>query len=176
MNTNHDLERLISRFLDDEASAAERAALRKLARSDTSAEALFEEHAALDREIRAALRRGLGRPLHARRAQPVWRSVGRAAALGLAACLAAFMWLGPTELRPARPQNPHDRLNAASWFGGNSINAPRTAGGDEWIADAPPARADVPARRWIVVPSGRDGELLVIEVPPPRTPLRQRDF
>lgn len=171
MKTNNDLERLISRFLDDEASPAERSALRQQTARDAAAEALFEDHAALDREIRGALRRSLGRPLQTRRPQPLWQRVGQAFALGIAACLAAMLWVRPAEPARSNPHAAHEQVNSASWFGGSALPAPAPAPGDEWSSEIARPRE----HRWIVIPSGRAGDVLIIEMDQP--PARDgRDF
>ena len=71
MNESAELERLISRFLDDECSADERRVLHRTLRDDPAAAALYEEYTALDREIGHAMRSALGRHTHL----PVGRSL-----------------------------------------------------------------------------------------------------
>ncbi len=168
MSTNLDIERLISRFLDDEASHAERAELRRKTAQDPAAEALFEDHAALDREIHAALRRSLGRPLQTRRPQPFWQRAGQALALGIAACLAAMIWVRPADQAQKSAHPAREQVNAASWFGGNPAPTVAPTPGDEWSAEAGP-RPRPREHRWIVVPSGRSGDVLIIEMEQPRT-------
>ncbi len=178
MNERQDqLERLISRFLDDEARADERRALRETLRQDAHAHALFEEHSALDREIGTAMRRAMRRGVRGSARRAWWLSVARNLALATAACIGAAVWM-----RPAAPQTPAERqragrTEAASWF------APPVEAGDQ-LRDStaryerPAVGVVAPSENWIVVPGERPGEFLVVEVQRVRTrtlPIQQ-DF
>jgi hypothetical protein len=156
-----DLERLISRYLDGESPPRERRELNDRLRRDPRAAALFEEHSALDREVKSALRYALDRPPVAGRVLPRWERLARVVALAAAACLAAMFWLTPNRSAPGS----HDRAaaQAASWF------APPPTFGDTLIAqperfNRPQIRVDRPNTNWILVPSDKPGEFLVIEV------------
>ncbi len=166
------LERLISRCLDGEASAEERRDLQRALRRNPSADALFEEYAALDREAGHAIRAAVAAP----GIGPVLRrpSIWREAGLALAACVAMLVWLQPLERPSAGGAADASR---ASWF------APPPTTTDSWTDDARSVeRLGVPMadtdREWIVVPGERPGEYLVIEVNRTRTRLLQlrRDF
>jgi ferric-dicitrate binding protein FerR (iron transport regulator) len=88
------LERLISRVLDREASSAERRELNRRTLADPRAAQLYEEYAALDREIGAALRSAM-RPARRLFPGPLWRRIGQAGMLAVAACLALVIWMRP---------------------------------------------------------------------------------
>ncbi|MBI5863752.1 MAG: hypothetical protein HZB38_04445 [Planctomycetes bacterium] len=156
----NNLERLVSRYLDDECSVEERRQLRQLLRKDAEAEAFFEETAALDREIGRAMRHALGRPVVLRRQSPRWIQIGRAIALGAAACL-AWVFLNPGG--SATSQRPEQgRPMRASWFA--PPPAPADTMSDTRGYDRPQVRLDNTESRWIVVPGERPGEFLVVEV------------
>ena len=110
----HGLERLISRYLDDECTRLERRELNAKLRRDPQAAALFEEHAALDREVKHALRAALRHTPERRRPLP------------------------PTA-GDAFVENPERFKRPVNWVG-------------------------KPEAKWIIVPSDRPGEYLVIEV------------
>jgi len=162
-----ELERLISRYLDDEATRAERRELRRLERSDPTAAALVDEYATLDREIGRALRTALGRsyPLPARHA-PWWR-IGELVAVAAAACLMAMVWMNTS--RVTSPPGGNGRVQAASsWF------APPAAQADRF--EPLPDSYERPRQRlrdtdldWILIPGDRPGEFMVIEVNRART-------
>ena len=175
MSSDHDhLERLITRRLDNECTPQQRAWLDELLARDPAAAALFDSYRRLDQQVGDALRSELARPLD-RSAGPVI-NVRRTAWLAAAACLALLLWLAPEGRQPARPgATPTRASSAGSWF------APPPAG-DTYVEQAELAQgvAERPAEtRWIVVPSGRPGEFLVIEVNrviPKRAARLARDF
>lgn len=162
MNEPGELERLITRHLDDACGPDERRRLERLTRRDPRAEAMFEEYAALDREVGAAMRQALGRSAgkRLRGGGGGWTRWRRALSVGMAACLAGVLWLAPPERAPtargprqagslfAAPPTAHDTLDqrGASVFG------------------RPQIRVDVPDREWILVPGEVPGEYLVVEV------------
>jgi len=157
----HDLERLISRCLDDECTPAERRALNAQLRRDASAAALFEEHSALDREVKQALSRGLRRPVAGRRVRSLRERVARICVVAAAACLALLFWIEPD--RQTSSQHAGMAPQSPSWFA-----SPPTMG-DTLIEqpvrfDRPQIRVGKPDVGWILVPSDTPGEFLVIEV------------
>lgn len=156
----HDLERLISRYLDDECTRPERRELNARLRHDPHAAALFEEHAALDREVKHALRAALRHTPERRRPLPLWERTARVVVVAAAACLAVMFWLAP----PHKPGTSEPaQAGAGSWF----ANLPTT--GDTFVErperfNRPVNWVGKPEGRWIIVPSDRPGEYLVIEV------------
>lgn len=164
----NDFERLVSRYLDEECSPEERRQLESLLHRDRDAEAFFEETAALDREIGRLMRQSLGRSVVVRRPAARWRRAMRYSALAVAAC--AGLLLSPqgwwSIFGPPAADEPGEsgrQPARASWF------APPPAGGDIYGPDARPferaqVRVDKSDREWIVVPSERPGEFLVVEV------------
>lgn len=159
------LERLISRYLDEESTSAERRELKGVLRRDPAAEALFEEHRSLDREVRVALRRSLGRPLGVRTIS-LRRQIGRATAIGVAACLALALWIDPPgRYAPTRRSSEQAGMVAprASWF--DNLPMPRDSFREDAPRDGrPKVRLYDTQRRWIVVPGKKPGEYLLIEV------------
>ncbi len=93
---DENLERLISRFLDREDTAADRRALNARVDADQAARALLDEQVALDNEVRRALRQAMRRSYPTRvPTGSVWIRIGRSAALAAAACLALLIWISP---------------------------------------------------------------------------------
>ena len=169
----HDLERLISRHLDDEATVDERRELNARMRRDPGAAALFQEYAELDREMKYALRSALG--LSPVRSVPDWQRALRVFALAAAACVAVMFWSLPSRER-ATPGEPGP-VQAGSWF------APLPAAGDTLVKlparfDRPEIRFTRPQTDWVVIPSETPGEFLVIQVNrvPTRTVRVHKDF
>ncbi|RMF78828.1 MAG: hypothetical protein D6744_09695, partial [Planctomycetota bacterium] len=112
------LERLISRFLDDEADSRQRREMKTLMRRDPQAAALFDELAAIDREASLAMRRALGRASSTPRRRSARARIVRVAGLAAAACLAAMFW---TPTHSAAPQRDGGASQASfgvgrSWF------------------------------------------------------------
>lgn len=165
------LERLISRYLDGEAHAAERRELRRRLRQDPVAKALFEEQSLLDRQIARAMRQALRRPVMRAGFRSAWVQTLRGAALAAAACLATVA-IGLREPRGTRPTPMHQ---AASLF----LPVPE----DSVRRETPLyARPGLPVqdseREWILLPGERPEEYLVIEVNRIHTRLLRvhRDF
>ncbi len=163
---NERLELLITRFLDREAGLSERRELRSLLRRDARAAALFEDLAALDREISRAMHRALRRrPLGP---SPLWIRTAQSVGLAAAACIGAFAWLSAPSGQRGGGNAPQfgAPTQASAWF------APPTLGDSydaAYVDPALPQRASRPANgKWIVVPSDRPGEFLIIEVQRPR--------
>ena len=163
------IERLISRYLDDEADAGERRQLTTLVRRDPQAAALFDEQAALDREISIALRKALRRPLARPRRLRVWPRVFRTVGVAAAACLAAVFWTQPQGAPPAPDGTAHGSFGVGrSWF------APPPASVDTLVDtpdvfERPGVHLRAADRNWIVVPGDAPGEFLIVEVKRVRT-------
>ena len=170
----HDLERLISRHLDDECTPRQRRELNARVRREPAAAALFEEHRALDHEIRHALRRALGHAPSRHRPLPLWERAARVFAVAAAASLAAAFWFTPAQ---DASSNSRAAAQGRSWFasppsvGDTLIDTPRRF-------NRPQIRVGRPDTNWIVIPSETPGEFLVIEVNRvlTRTVHIQRDF
>jgi len=158
--THPEIERLISRFLDDECSEAERRTLKTTLRRDPAAALFLDESQDLDREMNYALRAAMGRSPLRRRAVPLWSRVGRWVGVGIAASVALVLWLSPS----ASPERGvGERRHASSWF------APIPNPGDTFVDEAkeferPRTYLDGSQREWIVIPSDRRGEFLIVEV------------
>jgi anti-sigma factor RsiW len=158
-----DIERLISRYLDGECTSAERRELEDRTRRDPAAAELLEEYAALDRQFHSALRETLLRPAARPRPVPLWERGARVGILAVAACLAVLLWFSPsnrtTERGPAKATvHPN-----SSWFA-----VPPNAG-DALVErsvqpDRPASWVGKPETDWIVIPTEKKGEFLVIQV------------
>ena len=155
-----ELERLISRCLDDECSRDEQRELNATMRRDPEAAALFEEHAALDREVKHALRAALHHRPGRHRPLPLWERLARVGVVAAAACLAVMFWFAPQR----EPGNREaTQAGVQSWF------ASPPAAGDSFVENPERFNRTVdwvgkPESKWIVVPSDQPGEYLVIEV------------
>lgn len=168
MNEAQDkLERLITRELDGEIDAAGRRELRRLLR-DPAAAALYDDTAALDREIGAGLRQALGRPA-VRVRLTSWHRIGRTALMAAAAGLAAILWYRPAPPAggPGAGGKPQ-QAGMASWF------VPSMPPGDavEPLSTAyvrPELRVRGTEREWILIPGDQPGSIMVIEVDRVRT-------
>ncbi len=161
------LERLITRYLDQEAMPAERAELRRVLDADPAAQALYHELSALDVEAGRALRHAMptrvGGTAHPARRQPIAQTVGLVAA----ACLMAMVWIwSPTA------QSPNGPVNAGPSVG-PSLGAPSrwrapTLDGSAQIQpvllERPYSGRRHTQRNWIVVPGDRPNEIYLIEV------------
>lgn len=157
-----ELDRLISRFLDDECSSRDRAELYRQTAREPRAAALLDQQIALDREINRAMRAAMGRPQIRTRRLSNWTKAWRAGGFAVAASLAGLAWVGPgSNSGPSR----HTASAAASrsWF---SSRTPAV----DCVVPASPAFA-LPAvqlreqdSEWILVPGDRPGEVLIVEV------------
>lgn len=159
-------ERLVSRFLDGECSAAQRRELQSEIRKDANAESYFEETSSLDREFGRVIRGAIARPAFERTGQPRWIRMIRAGVLSAAACLGWIVWR--PDGSPATAANPGlPRTHFASWF------APHPILSDTFSQQARPDRPelllDQSDHQWIVVPGQKAGEFLVVEVKCVRT-------
>ncbi len=156
------LEILISRYLDEEATRDDRRELMSTLRRDSAADALFEEHRAIDREVRRALRQAMGRSIEAR-VRLSWSARAlRYGAMAAAAAIALFVWDAP-RTGGSRPGAPGGSPQMASWF------APPPSWGDSLAElpasyERPQVRVNDTDRDWIVIPGERAGEFLVVEV------------
>jgi anti-sigma factor RsiW len=173
----HDLERLISRCLDDECTPQQQRELNAWLQRDARAAALFEEHAALDREIKHALRTTLHRAPERPAVLPLWERTARVFVVAAAACLAIMFWFAS----PREPASPSTEASAQagvqSWFA-SPPNAGDTLVDRPERFDRPVNWVGRPRTEWIVVPSGKPGEYLVIEVNriPTRSTRVRQDF
>jgi anti-sigma factor RsiW len=174
---SYELERLISRHLDDECTPQQRHDLNARLRHDPHAVALFEEHAALDREIKRALRRVLDHSPRRHHPSPLWKRAARAVVVAAAACIAAMIWFSPHQnaSSPARQA----ATQGSSWF----ASPPTTGAGDTLVEQSDPfgrprMRTGRPNTDWIVIPSDTPGEFLVIQIdrPAKKTASQQADF
>jgi len=170
---SENLEHLISRYLDDEASAADRRELDAALRRDPRAQALFDESVALDRELRSALRSAARRAGSAARPGALRRRAGWSgvALLGMAASLAAAFWVFPVSRSTHEAGQSETRAGQSGWpvQNGGSWFVPPPAPGDSFVpetavAAVPHIRVEDTQREWIVVPGRRPGEFLVVEV------------
>jgi anti-sigma factor RsiW len=158
----HDLERLISRHLDHEATPAERRELNARLRREPESAALYEEYSALDREVGYALRSTRDRPSCRHRPLPLWERTARVFVVAAAACLAVMFWFNADRTR-APAGRPLDVRQAGSWF------APLPSVGDTLVErperfNRPEIQVRKPRTNWIVIPSETPGEFLVVEV------------
>ncbi len=175
------LERLISRFLDGEASPEESRVLNEELRTSPAARVLYEDLAALDREAGQVLRSALGRAHRAPQQRPRrWVTAGRIATAAAAACLAFVIWhRSDGEARDTAP--PHRATNQAgamsSWFAPPAETTELVASSQpEYVR--PSVRLDNTEREWILVPTERPGEYLMVEIDRTQTELVriQRDL
>lgn len=179
--SDNNLERLISRVLDHEASAAEHEHLQALCNHDTEARQLYDELCGMDAEVATAMRRALGRPVRLRlrpRRQRVWQY----GIIAAAACIATLAWLQP------RPQ-PTTNLGNQSQHQSGMLPQQNS-----WFV-VPQAPADVlepvpevfvrpgtvvrgTQRHWVVIPGEKARTYMIVEMDNVRTQVNviQRDF
>lgn len=168
---NYEIERLISRILDNEATPSERREFDTRARRDPLALALFEESRSLDRELGVALRAAMRRSVPLRRSQR-WRATVRVLGVAAAACLALFAWR-----QPARTSDGRQPQTAASWFGSGDTQVDRFDPRSR-LYDAPIEQRRRIDSEWIVIPTETPGEFMVISVDHVKTraSTKQRGF
>jgi hypothetical protein len=159
---NDNLERLISRFLDDEATPVERAQLKSLMRRDPQAASQFDDVATLDREVRYALRRRFGKPLTLHRPLPLWRGLLRGAGIAAAACVAALLW---TQMPARDATDAHGPAKA----GMENLFTLPLAAQDSLVEhvdgfERPQVQTGDSQRRWILIPTEDPREFLLIEL------------
>ncbi len=160
-----ELERLISRYIDGEASPHERRELERRMDGDPELEALYIQTAALDRELGRAMRTALGRaPVRRRDLRVPWvQLIGLAAA----ACIGLFFWLNPKD-KPAPAGGLAPAPVRASWF------APAQPQADvvQRVNPAdvrPQLRLRDTDRDWIIIPGRQRGQFLLIQMDRVRT-------
>lgn len=166
---SENLERLISRFLDNEATPNQRRTLDDSLARDPGARALFEDITALDREAAAALHSALDRPrlISNPRIIRLRLSNWLVAAAAAAACVAAVVLPNVLNAPNRRPTagGPEQARAINSWI---APNAP-DAGGDRFEPQSTeflrPHQSVRDAQRDIILVPGRNpGEFMVIEV------------
>lgn len=155
------LERLISRYLDDECTPGQRRELRAALRSDPAAEALFDEYSTLDREVGHALRHAMGHTLSLHAPRPLWSRVGRVLTVAAAACLAVMVWLAPPKFPGQRP-DATQQARAGSWFAPPAWED--TFQTRPQVYEQPHVGLRGTDRHWIVIPGEGPGEYLIVEV------------
>ncbi len=166
LNANTDpLEHLFTREIDGAASRDERELLHTLLQ-DPDVRARFQAYAALDEALGAALRADFDQAAASARSRRYPARIGRALALGLAACAATLIWLLPPSKAPA-PGGPQ-QAGAPSWFA--PLEPPRDTV-ETLPADfeRPQVRFRGTQRYWIVVPRDEPGHLLIVELDRVRT-------
>lgn len=155
------LERLISRFLDEEATGAERRELQATLRRDPLAEQLFEETAAFDRELRRVMRASVGRSYSLRGRRGWGGLVGRLAIGAIAAGLALTIW--PTfpggGQRHSGGPTQAGAVNSDSWFA-----TPGDTVGQAPVRFERPDLETKVEKSYLLVPGKNPNEVLVIEV------------
>lgn len=178
---DNNLERLISRVLDHEASAAEHEHLQALCNHDAEARQLYDELCSVDAEVATAMRRALGQPVRLRlrpRRQRTWQ-YGIVAA---AACIATLAWLQPrpqpTTQLGNHPQHQSGLLpSAASWFA-----TPQRPGDvlepvpEVFVRPGTVTRGT--QRHWVVIPGEKPRTYMIVEMDNVRTQVNaiERDF
>jgi len=166
------LERLISRELDGELTPAERTELEHWLRSDADARATYDATRNLDRQLGLALRGALERrpPVLRMPIAPAARrreSWGRLALVAIAASLATFAWLQPTQKAPpstGSPQPFQGRVLPGAARAGDLVEpvVPPTY-------ERPELRLRGAQRDWIVIPGEHPGTVVIIELNRVRT-------
>ncbi|MBN2446762.1 MAG: hypothetical protein JXO22_08550 [Phycisphaerae bacterium] len=160
--TDAQLEHLISRYLDGEATRAERREMRSRLDRDPAAQVLFDETSSLDRELGHALRGALGRSKILRPHGSRWQRIAQTLGLAAAACLVAMLWLMPTKpVTNGRSASAVPRIENLSW---RDIAPDRPAEADRALLERPYAGQRHTNRDWIVIPGSRPNECFVIEV------------
>ena len=171
MNPEPELERLISRLLDEEATASERRELRSRERSDPNIAALVDEYVTLDREVGRALRKAMGRSVVLPMRGSAWGRLGQVAAFAAAACLAVAVWLNPPGATTPRSNKEPTRA-MTSWFAPTAdrpAELPDAAEEVQLSHELPQVRLRDTDSDWIIIPGRRPGEFMVIEVNRVRT-------
>ncbi len=164
------LERLITRVLDGEASTAEVAQLELLCRTDAEVRALYHETAHLDSLLGASLREAIEPaatptiPFPSRRDRVARYVVG-----AIAAAIAAFAWFQPMPtLSRERPSPLQAGMGAPHLLGDVIEPVPSSY-------ETPELRIRGTEREWILIPADQPGLYWVIEADRERTqvvPLR----
>ncbi len=164
--TSPELERLITRYLDREATVRERRELHARMQSDPAVAALVAEAADLDREIGRAMRAALGRPAEATsKPRSLWRRIGQLGTLAAAAALILAVWTSPLRMAATtdRPLTQQAGVApAGSWF---APVTPRDVVREVNPSyERPQLRLRSTERNWLIIPADRPGEYLLIEM------------
>jgi hypothetical protein len=170
-----EIERLISRCLDKEATAEERRRLRQLVKADPRVRELMRKTAAIDRAVGRAVCRALQPQLQPAAAKLRIR-LPQLGAFAVAAGLLLALWLVQEEPRGgARLAGPAQAR--ASWFAPPIAPADRIAPVDP-ADERPQVQVRDTQRDWIIVPGREPGEYLLIAIDRVRTrAVRiERDF
>ncbi|MFN0135035.1 MAG: hypothetical protein ACKVS9_02845 [Phycisphaerae bacterium] len=157
------VERLVSRFLDDEVSDEERRQLEEFLKRNRGAEPAVDEYFEIERETRTALRKTFGASVASRRRAIRWNWASRIVTGSIAACI---VMLSVSRPQPAASVEPGVAApQSASWFSplppmtmGDMLVEPDDAG------DRAHIHIDKSDRNWIIVPGDAPGEFLVVEV------------
>ncbi len=173
MSEPTELERLITRALDRQASPADHRALHQQARRDPSVARLLVEYTHMDRALRSAMRSAVPRR-SAPRVIPLWHWLTQMVTVAAAAGLALLLWV-----RPPGAANLPGRDARASMFADLPVPAQ-----DQFDPDTarryerPGVRLDDADGNWIVIPGQRPNEYLIVEVKriKSRTVYIQKDF
>ena len=160
------LERLITRELDGECTPAEARALQRALDSDPAARDLFDELSLVDREVGAAMRAALAPETVVVSRTAWWRRAAQLTGLAAAACLLGLMLLGQPRVGESGAVQAGHGGEFVQWRN-PVVDGP---------AQVDPAMLDLlhtgqrhTARNLIVIPGGRPGEYLVLEVQHVRT-------
>lgn len=155
------LERLISRVLDGEASAAEQARLDAILVADSQARALFAETQRIDDLVGAAVRDEMSPPARIIQMPGHYRAA-RFVVGAIAAGIAMLAWLHPLSPAPDRQKTPQPRPTQAGLAG-----APANADVIEPLPpsyERPEVRVRGTAKDLILIPADQPGLYWVVEV------------
>lgn len=162
---NQELETLISRHLDGEASAEQRRELNEVLSRDRTARALYDEYAALDAEAAAVLRRVMGSSNgHRSLRWAPWFVTVVAAAAALVAAIGP-RWMTHPGAAPGNGLRTHA---GPGWFMPPGESPGATANAVDVLVDPTAVPARRSSRDFILIPGSRPGEILLIEVRRPR--------
>ncbi len=172
--SDENLERLITRFLDREDSPADRQALNGRVDADPAARALLDDYIAIDNLAGRALRGAMSISIHPRKGLPHWFRIGRLASFAAAACLALLIYIAP--VRPDEGGNGRQPARAGSLFA--PVRWPDLTPQQPPAISTPHVRRENVRRDWILIPTDRPGEYMVVEVDRVTTRMRaiHRDF
>lgn len=161
-----DIERLISRVLDGEASSEEAAQLAALRKADANVRALYDETARLDALVGASLREALDPsasqvirfPRHRER-------IARYVVGTIAAAIAALAWLQPFRApTPSGTPVVQAGMNTSQVLGDVIEPLPSSY-------ETPELRIRGTEREWILIPADQPGLYWVIEADRQRTQI-----
>lgn len=157
-----EFDRLVTRILDDEGFATDRAELNQRIRTNSQEHARYEEYVALDRELGAALRGDFRRAARPRR---LMFRIMQAGSLAAAACLAvALMWQQPRALVQPEQRMPDGRpIAVGTMFGGGAAPAADVMTSADPGYDRPRLNVRDTSREWLLIPGKKPGEFLLIQ-------------